>query len=96
MLGAPPSIHRNWPAWQNRPSIAKAAPASGMIDGEEVRSAVTVEASRRSPWRKRVLGRLASAGYEPWLSGDPSADVRRWLRTSSERRRELRFLEDLG
>ena len=57
---------------------------------------LTVEAPRRSSWRKRVLDGLTSAGYEPWLSGDQSADVRRWLRTASDRRGELRFLEDLG
>ena len=57
---------------------------------------LTVEAPRRSPWRGGVLDGLTCAGYEPWLSDDRSADIRRWLRTASDRRRELRFLEDLG
>jgi hypothetical protein len=57
---------------------------------------LTVEARRRSPWRARMLRDLARAGYEPWLSLDKSADVRRWLRTSAERSRELAFLDELG
>ena len=57
---------------------------------------LTVEAPVRSPWRRRIADGLAQAGYEPWLAGDDSLDVRRWLDTAAERRRELRFLEDLG
>lgn len=57
---------------------------------------LTVEAPVRSPWRQRIVDGLAQAGYEPWLAGDDSVDVRRWLSTAAERRRELRFLEDLG
>lgn len=57
---------------------------------------LTVEAQRRSPWRARMLRDLGRAGYEPWLSLDDSAHVRRWLRTSVERCRELAFLRELG
>lgn len=57
---------------------------------------VTVEAPRRSAWRRRLSRGLADAGYEPWLSDDSSEDLRRWLRTASERRRELQLLARLG
>ena len=57
---------------------------------------VTVDGPRQSPWRRRLVRGFARAGYEPWLSDDESADLRRWLRTASDRRREMQLLAQLG
>jgi hypothetical protein len=57
---------------------------------------LTVSARPRSPWRQRVVQSLVQAGYESWLTFEDSSDLRRRLRTSAERRRELAFLKDLG
>ncbi len=57
---------------------------------------LTIEAPRASRWRQQLARRLAQAGYEPWLSGKDSVDVRRWLSTAPDRLRELGFIKELG
>lgn len=57
---------------------------------------LSIEAPRPSRWRTALGQRLGEAGYELWFSQAGSVDLRRWLRTSAERRRELRLLADLG
>lgn len=57
---------------------------------------LSIEASRRSRWRKALERKLLQAGYEPWFSSSDSAQLRRWLRTGDDRRRELGFLAELG
>ena len=59
-------------------------------------SHLTLLAATDSPWRIQVVRGLRHAGYEPWLSDDDSVDVRRWLRGSHLRVRELAFLRELG
>lgn len=54
-----------------------------------------VEAPRRSAFRARTLLALEGAGYEPWLSSQDDVDVRRWLRSAAERRRELGLLAEM-
>lgn len=54
-----------------------------------------VEAPRRSRWRVGLERNLVRAGYERWFALADSVDLRRWLRTPAERRRELAFLADL-
>jgi hypothetical protein len=59
-------------------------------------SHLTLFAGRDSSWRRQIVGRLVRAGYERWLVGDDSVDLRRWLRGRNERLRELAFLRTLG
>jgi hypothetical protein len=57
---------------------------------------LTFDGPDSSAWRAKVLEGLGRAGYETWFSFRDSVDLRRWLRTAAERRRELALLAELG
>jgi hypothetical protein len=57
---------------------------------------LTVDGRAPSVWRANVLEGLGRAGYETWFTFRDSVDLRRWLRSPAERRRELALLAELG